>query len=263
MSDTQVKSLTVLDFGRADIDMGAVMAPGDLDGQWAICAFPGYLIELADGRRALVDTGPNRRHITEPMYEFAGSNFDQVLKPQMTQADDPRNRLTELGLTPDDIDLLILTHTHFDHAGNTADFTNSEIVIHRDAHTFGIAAAKDGKPGIPATGANGQPLNYRLISGDTELAPGLTLLETPGHAPGHVSVLLQLPETGPVILAIDAIYSQGNRDFGNYKIGFDPEQGRRSAERLIAMDEHDGAWLIYGHDPAQWAQLRKAPEQYT
>src|SRR4051794_28616211 len=100
MSDTQVAALTILDFGRADIDLGNVMAPGDMDGQWAVCAFPGYLIELRDGRRALVDTGPNRRHIREPMYEFAGTGFDEKLKLQMTEADDPRNRLAELGLTP-------------------------------------------------------------------------------------------------------------------------------------------------------------------
>ena len=263
MGDTQVTSLTILDFGRADIDLGAVMAPGDMDGQWAVCAFPGYLIELADGRRPLVDTGPNRRHIREPMYEFVGSGFDRVLKLQMTDADDPRNRLAELGLTANDIDMLILTHTHFDHAGNTADFANSEIVIHRDSHAVGIAAAKEGQPGIPETGADGKPLHYRILSGDTELVPGLTLLETPGHAHGHLSVQLQLPDTGPVILAIDAIYSQANRDFSNYKIGADPEQGQRSAERLINIAASENAWLIYGHDPIQWSQLRKAPEKYT
>lgn len=264
MVNTAVKSLRVLDFGRANIDLGAVMAPGDLDGQWAVCAFPGYLIELNDNRRVLVDTGPNRRHITEPMYEFAGTDFGTKLIPQMTPADDPRNRLAEQGLNTDDIDILILTHTHFDHAGNAGDFTKSEIVIDRDAYAFGIDLGKQGKPGgIPERGANGEPLNYRLVDGDTDLAPGLKLLATPGHAPGHMSVLLQLPDTGPVILAIDAIYSQGNRDHHNYKIGFDPQQGELSAERLIALEDSEGAWIIYGHDPIQWAQMRKAPEAYT
>lgn len=264
MTDTMLRSLTVLDFGRANIDMGAVMAPGDMDGHWAICAFPGYLFELRDGRRVLVDTGPNRRHIREPMYEFAGTGFDAVLQPLLTQADDPRARLAQLGLTPDDIDILVLTHTHFDHAGNTGDFERSEIVIHRDALPNGLALGREGKPGsIPERGASGAPLRYRAIDGDTELAPGLTLLETPGHAAGHLSLLARLPATGPVILAIDAIYSQANRDFANYKVGADPEQGRRSAERLITLAQREGAWLIYGHDPAQWAELRTAPERYT
>src|SRR5918998_168060 len=97
-SPTAVRSLTILDFGRANIDLGTVMAPGDMDGQWAVCAFPGYLVSLNDGRQILIDTGPNRRHIHEPMYEFAGSTFADHLQPQMTEADDPRNRLAELGL---------------------------------------------------------------------------------------------------------------------------------------------------------------------
>ena len=142
---TAVRSLTILDFGRANIDLGAVMAPGDLDGQWAVCAFPGYLIELDDDRHILVDTGPNRRHIREPMYEYAGTNFADHLQPQLTEADDPRNRLAELGLTEADIDILILTHTHFDHAGNAADFTSSEIVIHRDAYADGRDRAARGE----------------------------------------------------------------------------------------------------------------------
>jgi N-acyl homoserine lactone hydrolase len=43
------------------------------------------------------------------------------------------------------------------------------------------------------------------VDGDTELLPGLTLLETSGHTPGHQSVLVRLPQTGPVLLAIDAV----------------------------------------------------------
>jgi len=260
---TAVRSLTVLDFGRADIDMGTVMAPGDLDGQWAVCAFPGFLFELEDGRRVLVDTGPNRRHIREPMYEYAGTNFGNHLKPQLTDADDPRNRLAELGLTPDDINILVLTHTHFDHAGNAADFTSSRIVIHEDALEFGRHRHAQGMPGsVPDTAPDGTPLSYDTFRGDHELVDGLTLLETPGHAPGHVSILARLPETGVVILAIDAIYSRVNHERGNYKIGFDPEAGRRSAERLIALAEAENAMLIYGHDPEQWATLRKAPDSY-
>jgi N-acyl homoserine lactone hydrolase len=259
-----VCSLTILDFGRANIDLGVVMAPGDLDGQWAVCAFPGYLVALDDGRRILIDTGPNRRHIREPMYEYSGTSFADHLQLQMTEADDPRHRLAELGLTEADIDILVLTHTHFDHAGNAGDFTKSEIVIHRDAYADGRDRAERGVAGgLPETGADGQPLNFRFIDGDSELVPGVTLLHTPGHANGHLSVLLRLPETGVVILAIDAIYSRANRDASNYKIGANPTQGIASADRLVALAEQENALLIYGHDPNQWQQLKKAPEKYA
>ncbi|HUG17174.1 MAG TPA: N-acyl homoserine lactonase family protein [Thermomicrobiales bacterium] len=258
------RSLTILDFGRANIDLGAVMAPGDADGLWAVCPFPGYLIELADGRRVLIDTGPNRRHIREPMFEFVGRPLADHLIPDLSDADDPLNRLREIGLEAGDIDVLVLTHTHFDHAGNTIDFAGSEIVINRDAHAFGLDCARRGAPGgIPEVDLSGAPMPYRLLDGDSELAPGVTLLHTPGHAAGHMSVLLRLPDTGPVILAIDAIYSRLNHERDNYKIGFDPQAGRDSAHRVIALAEQEHAMLIYGHDAQQWQELRKAPERYT
>lgn len=261
---TAVRSLTVLDFGRGDIDMGYVIAPGDLDGQWLVCPFPGYLIELVDGRHILIDTGPHRRHITEPMFEFADSDFGDHLRPLMTPADDPVNRLRELDLTPDEIDILVVTHTHFDHSGNVADFASSEIVIHRDALADGRSRGNEHRPGgVPSHARDGRDLNVRVVEGDTEVAPGVTLLETPGHAPGHLSALVRLPDTGPVLLAIDAIYTRVNHERANYQVAQDSEQARRSAERIIQIAEREGAMLIYGHDPEQWAELKKAPERYT
>lgn len=255
--------MTILDFGRADIDLGRIMAPGDLDDQWAVCAFPGFLFELDDGRHILADTGPNRRHIVEPMYEYGDSDFANHLKPLMTPEDDPRNRLAELGLSVDDIDILILTHTHFDHAGNTADFAGSEIVIHRDAHAFGRERWEQGVPGgIPELAHDDTPLNYRLIDGDEQLAEGLTLYETPGHAPGHMSLLAELPASGAFLLAIDAIYSRANHERDNYQVAFDSDQARKSAHRCMELAQQHQARLIYGHDPEQWTELRKAPSIY-
>ncbi|MCO5176791.1 MAG: N-acyl homoserine lactonase family protein [Thermomicrobiales bacterium] len=261
---TQVQSLTVLDLGRANIDMGTVMAPGDLDGVWAVCAFPGYLVELTDGRHILIDTGPNRRHIREPMYEYVGTSFGDHLIPQLTDADDIRNRLAELSLTPADIDILVLTHNHFDHAGNVADFADSEIIMHRADHAVGIERGQNGLPGgIPAHADDGRALRYTLIDDDTELAPGFTLVHTPGHSPGHLSIGLDLPDTGSVILAIDAIYSATNRELGNYRIGSDPAAGARSATRLIDRATRTNALLIYGHDPSNGHHSAKAPQKYT
>lgn len=261
---TRVQSLTILDLGRANIDMGTVMAPGDLDGEWAVCTFPGYLVELTDGRHVLIDTGPNRRHIREPMYEYVGTSFGDHLIPQLTEADDIRNRLAEVGLTTADIDILVLTHNHFDHAGNVADFVDSEIIMHRADYDIGIDRRQNGLPGgIPDRADDGRPLRYTLIDDDAELVPGFTLLHTPGHSPGHLSVELSLPDIGPVILAIDAIYSAINRQRGNYRIGSDPAAGARSAARLITLADRTNALLLYGHDPDQWPTLRKAPEKYT
>lgn len=258
-----VSSMMILDFGEADIDLGFVMAPGDLDDRWAVCPFPGYLFELSDDTRILVDNGPNRRHIDEPMYEYGDSEFTQHLKPMLTRDDDPKNRLAELNLTVEDIDTLVLTHTHFDHAGNTADFSGTRILIHRDAYAFGRERWQQGIPGgIPDVADDGTPLQYDLFEGDLKLADGLTLLETPGHAPGHMSLLVELPASGAFLLAIDAIYSHINQLRDNYQVAFDSEQARKSGHRCIEIAEQKGAELIYGHDPIQWTSLRQAPGIY-
>lgn len=263
-SATQVRSLTVLDFGRGDFDMGYVIAPGDLDGVWRECHFPGFLVELTGGRHVLIDTGPHRRHIEEPMFEFAGSDFANYLKPTMISEDDPLQRLAEIGLTPDDIDILIVTHCHFDHCGNVADFSSSEIVIHGNAFEDGRTRGDESRPGgIPLKDSNGKRLNYRVIDSDIEIAPGLTLLETPGHAPGHLSILIDLPDVGKMVLAIDAMYTRTNLERANFIVAGDSEHARRSAERLLRVAEEQNATLIFGHDPDQWAELRKAPDRYT
>ena len=258
-----VRTMRILEFGEADIDLGFVMAPGDLDGRWAVCPFPGFLFELSDGSLILVDNGPNRRNIDEPMYEYGDSEFAQHLKPLLKHEDDPRNRLAELDLTEADIDTLILTHTHFDHAGNTADFAGTRILIHKDAHAFGRERWDQGIPGgIPELAADGTPLQYELFEGDLEVAEGLTLLETPGHAPGHMSVLVELPESGTFLLAIDAIYSSFNQQKDNYLVAFDSDQARKSGHRCVRIAQEKNAQLIYGHDPIQWTSLLKAPAAY-
>ena len=49
----------------------------------------------------------------------------------------------------------------------------------------------------------------RLVDGDTELLPGITLIETSGHVPGHQSVLVRLSKTGAVLLTVDAVSFRG------------------------------------------------------
>jgi N-acyl homoserine lactone hydrolase len=110
-------------------------------------------------------------------------------------------------------------------------------------------------------------LNYRTVSGDTELAPGIELIETSGHVPGHQSVLVRLPQTGPVLLAIDAIsrnfdgFMPETRPTGSYDN--DVEGTRRSTRKLVDLAEREGVtFTVYGHDTERWQPLKKLPEYY-
>jgi N-acyl homoserine lactone hydrolase len=248
--------LYVLDLGRCDIDQGAVMTPGVGDGRRVLTPIVGYLIQTA-GINILVDTGMNRRHIGDPFATIRGRPIADRLTPMMTAADDVLSRLAALGLRAADIHMLVSTHFHFDHAGNHADFAASRIIAQRACYEHAMTV------GQALRELYDQPsLRYELIEGDADIAPGVRLLETSGHVPGHQSVFVRLPRTGAVVLAIDAIYSQDNLDQDNFQVAADPQRARASARRLVDLARTERALLIFGHDPAQWETLRKSPEYY-
>ncbi len=249
--------LYFLNLGRCDVDKGRVLTPGSGEGQRVIIPIVGYLIETDDGRRILVDSGMHRMHIEDPDATFGGTPFGEALTPIMRPEDDVVNRLAELGMGVEDVDILVSTHFHFDHAGNHGDFGASRVVAQRAAYEF----ARANPDAFPRDIWDLPQLTYELVDGDVELAPGVTLLASPGHAPGHMSVLVRLP-TQAILLTIDAVYTQENVDTDNWAGQRDPEAARASAQRLVEIAERENATMVYGHDPAQWAGLRMAPAFY-
>ncbi len=249
-------SLHLLNFGRMRWDLGN-MVPGHLDGTWGSIPFPGFLITGSEGRRVLIDSGPDRRHIAEPWFDQPpDAPVRQEMQLELVPEDDPEVQLDACGLSPQDIDVVVVTHTHFDHAGNVALFPNAEPVVHRDVYTESIGRQ------LPRTDSSAGTPRYRIIDSDFQLTPEVTLLVTPGHCPGHLSVVVTLPGTGTVILSIDAIYSRANVTAGVYSVAQDPDQAKRSGDRLLALARETGGLLIFGHDMEQWRSLRHPPEAY-
>jgi N-acyl homoserine lactone hydrolase len=102
----------------------------------------------------------------------------------------------------------------------------------------------------------------RLVDGDTELLPGLELIETSGHVPGHQSVLVRLPTTGAVLLTIDAVPFGGGFTRDTPDDGSDPNAAaiRASTHKLLDLVEREQVELvIFGHDRDQWDGLSVLP----
>jgi N-acyl homoserine lactone hydrolase len=250
--------LYLIDLGHCDVDKGLVLTPGSDVGKRIIIPIVGYLIETDDGRHILVDSGMHRKHIADPEATFRGTEFAKALTVLMRPEDDIVNRLAELELTPDDIDILVSTHFHFDHAGNNGDFGKARIVVQREAYDY----ARSHPGAFPDDIWNLPNLSYELIDGDVELVSGVELLKTNGHTPGHMSVLVRLPNSGPIVLAIDAIYTLENLETDNWSGYMDPEAALESAHRLAEIGRQEGALVITGHDPGQWRTLNIAPAYY-
>ena len=210
-----------------------------------------YLVQTSDGKNILIDSG------------FPADHASPTGAPAFEREKDVIEQLGELGLHPDDIDLLICTHFDVDHAGRHDAFTKAELIVQREHYEL----ARGGH--LRFAGARPHwdhpALRYRLIEGDTELLPGLTVLETSGHTPGHQSVLVRLPQTGPVLLAIDAVSMQRlfTPDRNATPIDDNEEQLRASTRKLLDVVEREHvALVVFHHDGEQWRTLKKAPAYY-
>ena len=207
-----------------------------------------YLAQTGDGRNILIDTG-----LPEVMPE-GYSEFENAV--------DVIEQLASLGLKPDDIDTVISTHYDGDHAGRHAAFTKAQYVVQRTHHLD--AASNPRYAGIRPQWD--QPMaRIRLVDGDTELLPGLELIETSGHVPGHQSVLVRLPQSGAILLTVDAVpFGAGfTRDEQGNDSDPDAAAIRASTIKLLDLVEREHIGLvIFGHDQAQWETLKKAPEFY-
>lgn len=243
MNNTHVQRLYLMQLSTTDIPLPT--------GQTLAMSTGCYLVQTSDGKNILIDSGLPADY-APPAGTPPSANKKNVLE-----------HLTDLDLRPDDIDILICTHFDVDHAGYHDAFTKAQFIVQRTHYEL----ARSGHPRFASARAHWDhpALHYQLIEGDTELLPGLALLETSGHTPGHQSVLLHLPHTGKVLLAIDAVVQERlfTPERRAWPTDDNEEQLRASTQKLLDLVEREHVELVvFGHDGQQWQNLKKAPAFY-
>jgi N-acyl homoserine lactone hydrolase len=236
------------------LHLGQLGSRDPVTGETSFGQVPGYLIRTTSGRTILVDTGNPAALIGQP----TGAPWWDLLNDTRPQ-DDVVQRLAELGITPGDVDLLISTHFDFDHCGRHDAFAAAGItsLVQRDH----LDAARDDPRFDPALW-DLPGIAYTPVDGDFELEPGLRLIASSGHVIGHQSVFVETAD-GPVLLAIDAIAFADQITMKRFPSTYpDPEAALRSRDKLVALAAETGAFLLMGHDGAQWATLPKSPEPF-
>lgn len=113
------------------------------------------------------------------------------------------NALRNIGVQPEEIEYIIFTHLHWDHASNNHLFPNAKLICQkRELESLDEPENPSNKKGYVKEYV--QLFHYELVEGDTELFDGISVVLTPGHTIGSQSVIVQT-EDGPTIISGDLI----------------------------------------------------------
>jgi N-acyl homoserine lactone hydrolase len=179
------------------------------------------------------------------------------------------DQLAEIGLKPGDITRVAISHTHGDHIGNVGLFPNSAIIMQRAEYSW------INSPNGPNDNVNelmalarellGTPKNLQLIDGDSDVYGdgSVTLVSTPGHTPGHQSLLVHLKNSGFIILSGDVVHSEENFERNIVpSLNTNEVESMTSMEKIRQMIAMYKAALFINHDKKQTDKLKLLPELY-
>jgi glyoxylase-like metal-dependent hydrolase (beta-lactamase superfamily II) len=213
---------------------------------------PCFLIVHPQGT-LLWETGLNDALYNRP--EGGGPNHDKIDKSLKSQ-------LAAVGYKAADIKYLAISHLHADHSGNVNDYAGSTWIAQKAErdYMFGGNVPARIDPNLYSALKQSKTI---LIEGDHDVFGDGTvmLISTPGHTPGHQSLLLKLAKTGSVLLSGDLYHFPGERTFHTFPVN-DAEQTKTSREKIEALIKKTGAQLWIQHDIVGNAKLKKSPAYY-
>jgi glyoxylase-like metal-dependent hydrolase (beta-lactamase superfamily II) len=174
------------------------------------------------------------------------AEIEELFSPRVRPVD---GALDAVGISLADVTGAANCHLHFDHCGQNARLIGMPIFVQR---------AEWGKVHEPdytvAAWVDVPGLAYELLDGETEVAPGLRLVPTPGHTPGHQSLVVETPE-GKIVLAGQAVQSRAEWEGSTASTevgrpgGPDADAYDRSVDRLRALDP---IRVHFAHDERVW-----------
>jgi len=246
-----VERLYVLDCGVNQAKDQSRWSPGVNEGKPIEFSDNCYLIRHAKGL-LLWDTGIPDAVAAMPDGMVVGNGAITQRRAKTLAA-----QLAAIGVAPAAVAYVAISHTHGDHVGNVALFPASTILIQAAEYEWAMAQ--------PAKPAFAPAQRIEKLSGDRDVFGdgSVTILSTPGHTPGHQSLLVRLPKTGAVVLSGDAVHFRDNWDHRRVpSMNTSRDQTIASMQRIAAVLEEQKAQLWINHDREQSARLRYAPDYY-
>lgn len=215
------------------------------------------LIETDDGY-VLYDTGLDPAGLKDP--EGTWGPKSGVVK-SFTHENDVRVQLARVGVRPEDVRHVVNSHFHWDHTGGNRFFPSATFVVQKAEYRFAYHP-DDFVAEVYLRRQFDHALPYRLIDGSGEVVPGVSVMTTQGHTPGHQSLVVSLPLSGVVLLAGDALYCRENVEGPPPGNAWNPPQCIESIRRLATIARHTGGQLLITHDPTFWDDHKPFPYVY-
>jgi glyoxylase-like metal-dependent hydrolase (beta-lactamase superfamily II) len=178
----------------------------------------------------------------------------------------PAQVLPRLGIAPEDVTAIVITHAHWDHTGNVGQFPRAQLVMTEAEYAFWTSplaarkhfAAHCEPEEIALLRRAREADRLTLFTGQYTLAPGIELTEVGGHTPGQLIASVATPKGGTAVLASDALhfYEEVERD-RPFAILADLPAMYRAYDTLAQLATQPGTHLVAGHDPG--VRTRFAP----
>lgn len=224
------------------------------ENDWLVMSIGGLLVQTA-GRNVLIDTGFGPRAVPDIGPMSGGAHQGDLYGGEMLES------LAKAGLKPEDVDTVLLSHLHPDHIGwaSTEDsagnrvptFTKADYLVGDVEWDYWSNGPESGTPRAPSAGELGaMSARLTLLDGASTPVPGVTVMPTPGHTPGHRSFVISSGEERVIVLG-DAIHCPAEISAIEMDFVFDVdyELARRTKEKLVRELEQPGTHLAGGHFP--------------
>jgi N-acyl homoserine lactone hydrolase len=252
-----------LDCGRSLANDESVWTPGENVGRDIRFSSTCWLIKHGS-EWLLWDTGVPESSLNDPK---GWSTLPKLIVYHLDRS--LTDQFNEIGLKPGDIGRVAISHTHGDHIGNMALFPGAAILMQRAEYSWihSPDGANDNVNQLMALARKllGSPKNLQLLDGDTDVFGdgSVTLVSTPGHTPGHQSLLVHLRNSGFIILSGDVVHLEENFE-KNIVPSLNTSKGESiaSMQRVRHLIATYKATMFINHDKAQTDKLKLIPSFY-